>query len=114
MEFWHLGAYKELNTCFIHFVNVGRLFGLLGDKELEPMMPLVELWIEKGWMPRPTSSAGSAGPSLAGSNQRREYTADGGRSDGVDRKDMGAGGGGAMGPPHGTSGSLGGQSATSG
>jgi hypothetical protein len=59
LEFWHLGAYKELNTCFIHFVNVGRLFSLLGDKELEPMAPLLDIWLEKGWMaPRPSSSGG--------------------------------------------------------
>lgn len=61
LEFWHLGAYKELNTCFIHFVNVGRLFGLLGDKELEPMWPLIEIWLDKGWLPRPTSSGGFVG-----------------------------------------------------
>lgn len=61
LEFWHLGAYKELNTCFIHFVNVGRLFGLIGDKELEPMAPLLDIWLEKGWLPRPTSSAGAKG-----------------------------------------------------
>lgn len=58
LDFWHLGAYKELNTCFIHFVNVGRLFGLLNDKDLEPMGPLVDIWLEKGWLPRPQSSAG--------------------------------------------------------
>lgn len=55
LEFWHLGAYKELNTCFIHFVNVGRLFGLLNDKELEPMGPLIDIWLEKGWLPRPNA-----------------------------------------------------------
>lgn len=46
--FWNVSAYKELNTCFIHFINVGRLFGLIGDKEIEPMQPLVDLWTEKG------------------------------------------------------------------
>ena len=49
--FWHLNAYKELNTCFIHFVNVGKLFGLLAEKEMEPMMPLIELWTAKGLLP---------------------------------------------------------------
>ncbi|KAJ9668551.1 hypothetical protein H2201_001193 [Coniosporium apollinis] len=49
--FWHVNAYKELNTCFVHFVNVGKLYGLLGDKEMEPMMPLVELWVGKGLLP---------------------------------------------------------------
>ena len=62
LEFWHLGAYKELNTCFIHFVNVGRLFGLLNEKELEVMGPLVSIWLEKGWLPRPASSQGQSQP----------------------------------------------------
>jgi hypothetical protein len=77
--FWNLSAYKELNTCFIHFINVGKLFGLIGDKEIEPMQPLVDLWLAKGWLPQsqatqqqpapiPTraesSTAGSAAPSL--------------------------------------------------
>lgn len=53
--FWNVSAYKELNTCFIHFINVGRLFGLIGDKEIEPMMPLVELWTEKGLLPAPVA-----------------------------------------------------------
>ncbi|KAF2131348.1 protein kinase-like protein activator [Dothidotthia symphoricarpi CBS 119687] len=49
--FWNVSAYKELNTCFIHFVNVGLLFKLIGDKEIEPMQPLVDLWAEKGLLP---------------------------------------------------------------
>lgn len=51
--FWHLNAYKELNTCFIHFINVGKLFVLLGDKEIEPMQPLIDVWLAKGLMPAP-------------------------------------------------------------
>ncbi|PSN73039.1 Mob1/phocein [Corynespora cassiicola Philippines] len=46
--FWNVNAYKELNTCFIHFINVGKLYNLLGDKEVEPMQPLVDLWLQKG------------------------------------------------------------------
>ncbi|KAL5120247.1 hypothetical protein ACEQ8H_001805 [Pleosporales sp. CAS-2024a] len=49
--FWNVNAYKELNTCFIHFINVGKLFNLLSDKEIEPMQPLVDLWAEKGLLP---------------------------------------------------------------
>jgi hypothetical protein len=49
--FWNVSAYKELNTCFIHFINVGKLFNLIGDKEIEPMQPLVDLWAEKGLLP---------------------------------------------------------------
>ncbi|KAF2866798.1 protein kinase-like protein activator [Massariosphaeria phaeospora] len=49
--FWNVNAYKELNTCFIHFVNVGKLYNLLGDKEIEPMQPLVDVWLAKGLLP---------------------------------------------------------------
>jgi hypothetical protein len=49
--FWNVNAYKELNTCFIHFVNVGKLYVLLGDKEIEPMQPLIDLWFAKGLLP---------------------------------------------------------------
>jgi hypothetical protein len=48
--FWDVNAYKELNTCFIHFINVGKLFDLLGDKETEPMQPLIDLWLQKGYL----------------------------------------------------------------
>lgn len=54
--FWNVNAYKELNTCFIHFINVGRLYGLIGDKEIEPMQPLIELWTEKGLLPAPVKA----------------------------------------------------------
>ncbi|KAF2182211.1 Mob1/phocein [Zopfia rhizophila CBS 207.26] len=49
--FWNVSAYKELNTCFVHFINVGKLFGLLGDKEIEPMQPLIDIWLAKGLLP---------------------------------------------------------------
>jgi hypothetical protein len=49
--FWDVNSYKELNTCFVHFVNVGKLFALIGDKEMEPMQPLIDLWIAKGLLP---------------------------------------------------------------
>jgi hypothetical protein len=51
--FWHGGAYKELNTCFVHFINVGKLFNLITDKEIEPMQPLVDIWLAKGLLPPP-------------------------------------------------------------
>lgn len=55
--FWHAGAYKELNTCFVHFINVGKLFNLITDKEIEPMQPLVDLWLSKGLLPPPPQAA---------------------------------------------------------
>ncbi len=76
--FWHINAYKELNTCFIHFINVGKLFNLLGDKEMEPMLPLIELWVAKGLLPASmqgvpaAEGAGSAGS--ASGNMRANMT----------------------------------------
>lgn len=51
LDFYHIGAYKELNTCFIHFVNVGRLFDLLETKDVVPMQPLIDIWLAKGLLP---------------------------------------------------------------
>ncbi|KAF2639825.1 Mob1/phocein [Massarina eburnea CBS 473.64] len=58
--FWHAGAYKELNTCFIHFINVGKLFNLISDKEIEPMQPLIDLWLAKGLLPSTTATQAGA------------------------------------------------------
>ena len=55
--FWHTNAYKELNTCFLHFVNVGKTFGLLAEKEIEPMGPLIDIWTSKGLLPTTTPPA---------------------------------------------------------
>lgn len=49
--FFHLGLSKELNTCFIHFINVGRQFELLSEQELVPMKPLVDIWVAKDLLP---------------------------------------------------------------
>ena len=66
--FWHLNATKELNTCFIHFVNVGKLFGILDDKDMEPLRPLVEIWVDKGLLPATVTAggSGSATPNAGG------------------------------------------------
>jgi len=59
--FWHVGAHKELNTCYIHFVTVGKLFDLLVEKDLKPMQPLLDIWTEKGLLPATVlSSSGQA------------------------------------------------------
>ena len=64
--FWHIGAYKELNTCFVHFVNVGKLFGLIGEKEMEPMQPLIDIWMAKGLLPsQPKAEAAPTSSSFA-------------------------------------------------
>lgn len=50
-DFWQLSGWKELNTCFTHFINVGRTFTLIGDKEMEPMQRLIDIWISRGLLP---------------------------------------------------------------
>jgi MOB kinase activator 1 len=65
--YWDLSAHRELNTCFIHFVNVGRLFNLLNDKDMEPMGPLVDLWVNSGVLPkRVEAGSAAAQPGSAG------------------------------------------------
>ncbi|KAK8252186.1 protein kinase-like protein activator [Phyllosticta capitalensis] len=84
--FWHLNAYKELNTCFIHFVNVGQQFDLISDKEMEPMMPLIQLWLAKGLLPakqlddaqaqaQPAAAAAAAAPSQDAQQQQQPAAA---------------------------------------
>ena len=51
LQLYDVSCERELNTCFVHFINVGRLFGLLTEKDMEPMMPLIEIWIKKGVLP---------------------------------------------------------------
>ncbi|EME88969.1 uncharacterized protein MYCFIDRAFT_100007, partial [Pseudocercospora fijiensis CIRAD86] len=51
MDYWHLSAYRDLNTCFMHFINVGRIFGLLPERDTEPMQPLIDLWVRNGSLP---------------------------------------------------------------
>lgn len=66
--FYHIGAFRELNTCYIHFVNVGKMFGLLTDKDLEPMQPLIDMWIAKGLLASPQQLASKGQPTGQSSN----------------------------------------------
>lgn len=66
LTFWDTSSHRELNTCFVHFVNVGRIFGLFTDKDTEPMQPLIDLWVRQGVLPKiekvdalPTSAGGT-------------------------------------------------------
>lgn len=60
LDFWHNGIYRELNTCFMHFINVGRIFDLLSERDMEPMQPLIELWVRRGDLPVQESKAGGS------------------------------------------------------
>lgn len=72
LTFWHTNAHRELNTCFVHFMNVGRIYNLLNDKDVEPMGPLVDLWIEQGVLSgskvTPGGQPGSAGGENSSNN----------------------------------------------
>ena len=51
--YWHLsgsssGGYSDLNSCFVHFITVAKLYGLLPDKDIVPMQPLIDIWISNG------------------------------------------------------------------
>ncbi|SMQ46820.1 unnamed protein product [Zymoseptoria tritici ST99CH_1A5] len=62
--FWDTNGHRELNTCFMHFVNVGLIFGLLTARDIEPMGDLIDIWIQNGTL----SVAKEAGtPAAAGS-----------------------------------------------
>lgn len=62
--FWHMTdgslahGWTDLNSCFVHFITVSKLFGLLTEKDLEPMQPLIDIWISNGSIP-PDAAAGA-------------------------------------------------------
>ncbi|KAF9248945.1 hypothetical protein DTO013E5_8100 [Penicillium roqueforti] len=49
--FWHINKHDVLNMCFVHFVTVSKYYGLVSDKEMEPMQPLIELFIKQQRVP---------------------------------------------------------------
>ena len=49
--FWHLGG-LELNSCFVHFVTVAMYYDLLPKKDMEPLQPLVDIFIAQGVIPK--------------------------------------------------------------
>ena len=51
--FWHLSkhCHQDLNSAFCYFVSVGKLYGLLKEADLEPMVPLINIWILNGSIP---------------------------------------------------------------
>ena len=55
--FWHISGtsnsqgWTNLNSCFVHFCTVAKLYGLLSDKDAAPMQPLIDIWIANGSIP---------------------------------------------------------------
>lgn len=65
--FWHINRHESLNMCFVHFVTVAKYYQLVTDKEMEPMQPLIDLFLKQEKIP-PEALAGhwAAQQSLAG------------------------------------------------
>ncbi|KAL4905715.1 hypothetical protein BDW74DRAFT_12208 [Aspergillus multicolor] len=55
--FWHINKHDILNMCFVHFVTVAKYYKLVSDKEMEPMQPLIDLFIKQQRIP-PEALAG--------------------------------------------------------
>jgi hypothetical protein len=49
--FWHINKHDILNMCFVHFVAVAKYYQLVSDKEMEPMQPLIDLFIKQQRIP---------------------------------------------------------------
>ncbi|OJJ38613.1 hypothetical protein ASPWEDRAFT_105256 [Aspergillus wentii DTO 134E9] len=49
--FWHINKHDILNMCFVHFVTVAKYYKLVSDKEMEPMQPLIDLFIKQQRIP---------------------------------------------------------------
>ena len=65
--FWHItgsnppsSGWTDLNSCFVHFITVAKLFGLLSEKDLEPMQPLIDIWVGNGSIPPDAAIGASA------------------------------------------------------
>ncbi|KAL2830701.1 Mob1/phocein [Aspergillus pseudoustus] len=59
--FWHINKHEILNMCFVHFVTVAKYYKLVTDKEMEPMQPLIDLFIKQQRIPPEALSGGHWG-----------------------------------------------------
>lgn len=55
--FWNINRHEMLNMCFVHFVTVAKYYRLVADKEMEPMQPLIDLFVKQEKIP-PEALAG--------------------------------------------------------
>ena len=64
--FWHLSGqnngqgWTDLNSCFVHFCTVAKLYGLLADRDAEPMQPLIDIWVANGSIPPDAANSACA------------------------------------------------------
>jgi hypothetical protein len=64
--FYHVNKYPELNSCFVHFVTVAKLYGLLSEKDMEPMRPLIEIFQNMKAVPGGSNDVVMGGQSSSG------------------------------------------------
>lgn len=57
--FWHFDRTTDLNSCFVHFMTAAKLFGLITERDCEPMQPLIDIWVENGSIPSEAASGSS-------------------------------------------------------
>lgn len=50
--FWHLGRSAELNSCFVHFCTVSMYYDLISKKDMEPLQPLIDIFVNQGVIPK--------------------------------------------------------------
>ena len=66
--FWHLSGknnaegWTDLNSCFVHFCSVSKLYGLLSDEDAKPMQPLIDIWVANGSIPADAANGACAVP----------------------------------------------------
>ncbi|PGH19139.1 hypothetical protein AJ80_04217 [Polytolypa hystricis UAMH7299] len=65
--FWHINKHEVLNMCFVHFVTVAKYYKLVADKEMEPMQPLIDIYIKQEKIP-PEALAGHWAQQQASTN----------------------------------------------
>lgn len=54
--FWHINKHEMLNMCFVHFVTVAKYYRLVSDKEMEPLQPLIDIYVKQEKIPPEASS----------------------------------------------------------
>ncbi|MCJ1478625.1 hypothetical protein MMC13_007306 [Lambiella insularis] len=65
--FWNIqssnppsSGWTDLNSLFVHFISVSKLFGLLTERDMEPMQPLIDIWVANGSIPADAAAGACA------------------------------------------------------
>lgn len=49
--FYNINRHLELNSCFVHFITIAMYYDLLAKKEMQPMRPLIDIFIRQSLIP---------------------------------------------------------------